>query len=176
MRFVRPDGHQEVEVVTAQKRRRQPMTPERQEIIRDSAIALLSSVGMSVSEIGAVIRSFGGTTGSARQLYRQVNAAKENAEIYAEANGVKGVREPVLNPKYGVHQITPEMTCDHVHPNGPVEEGSHDYCESCAQTGIENHPIFKHDALDRDGRREWPGRNKKPWENDVAAVLKGGRT
>ena len=67
--------------------------------------------------------------------------------------------EPHLTPTYGcrawVNHATGEDACQHVHPHGPLPKGSHVYAECCSKTGIEGHPIFSRDAVDRNGDRKW---------------------
>lgn len=62
--------------------------------------------------------------------------------------------EPVLVPMYGCLPWTPLSECKH--EAEPIKRGSHLYCEKCHQTGIEGHPIFHRDAIDRNGDRQWP--------------------
>lgn len=63
--------------------------------------------------------------------------------------------EPKLTPTYGCRAWSRESSCEHVHPHGPIPSGSRVYPECCSKTGIENHPIFHRDALDRNGDRQW---------------------
>ncbi len=65
--------------------------------------------------------------------------------------------EPVLVPMYGCRSWTPmsEKDCGCVH-KGPIPKGHHVFCEGCSKTGIEGHPIFHRDAIDRNGDRVWP--------------------
>lgn len=65
--------------------------------------------------------------------------------------------EPDLVPLYGCRSWTPasEANCTCVH-KGPIPRGHHVYCEGCSKTGIEGHPIFHRDAIDRNGDRQWP--------------------
>ncbi len=65
--------------------------------------------------------------------------------------------EPALTPLYGCRAWTPgsEKDCGCVH-HGPIPRGHHVYCEACSKTGIEGHPIFHRDAIDRNGDRQWP--------------------
>ncbi len=64
--------------------------------------------------------------------------------------------EPFLTPTYGCRAWTPQSTCQQVHPHGPIPRGAHVYCEACSITGIEGHPVFHRDAIDRNGDRQWP--------------------
>ncbi len=64
--------------------------------------------------------------------------------------------EPQLVPTYGCKAWTRQSSCKDVHPNGPIPRGSKVYPECCGITGIEGHPIFHRDAIDRNGDRQWP--------------------
>lgn len=65
--------------------------------------------------------------------------------------------EPHLTPTYGCRAWGRESSCKEVHPHGMPAKGSKVYLECCGKTGIENHPIFHRDAVDRNGDRQWIG-------------------
>ncbi len=64
--------------------------------------------------------------------------------------------EPILVPTYGCRPWTAQSSCKDVHPHGPIPRGSKVYPECCGITGIEGHPVFHRDAIDRNGDRQWP--------------------
>lgn len=63
--------------------------------------------------------------------------------------------EPHLTPTYGCRAWSRESSCADVHPRGMPDKGSKVYLECCSKTGIEGHPIFSRDAVDRNGDRKW---------------------
>lgn len=40
----------------------------------------------------------------------------------------------------------PLLTCDDIHPNGPMPEGTRCCCAACHKTGVEDHPSLRRDV------------------------------
>lgn len=87
--------------------------------------------------------------------------------------------EPNLTPMYGVRAFSTLTTCEHIHPYGPIPQGSKTYCESCCKTGVEHYKVFAKDARDRTGSREWPAKKRnveaKPKTREPRPTDKNGR-
>lgn len=54
------------------------------------------------------------------------------------------------------------LTCDDVHPNGPMPEGTACCCAACHKTGVEGHPSLRIDAMPAPEKRLEPKPEPKP--------------
>lgn len=68
-----------------------------------------------------------------------VYAAIERARMKEDSHRSE-VKDPIVEPIFGVNAFTPDSPC--AHPQ-PFPAGAAEYCPGCHQTGVEGHPALR---------------------------------
>lgn len=173
MLFVKPDGEEAVEIVTNRKRPRPKRDADSQRELLDYTMLLLSNAGLSPTDVSEVAKAFAAGAKSREKISMRIKEARERTQEGRLEGNACGLYEPELTPRYGVRSFVPSTTCNDIHPYGDIPNGARDYCESCANTGVEGLPVFQPNARDRNGRAVCPDRTRRDYDGTQEGLLGG---